>query len=129
VAEGSKRLVEADAQARTELTALQRDLQQSQAEVGHQRDQLETDRRDIASQRARDPIVASAIMNVGLIVACLLPLLLCIYIVRSLRDHAETDTALAEILVQEMTGESTMLLPPPSEVNALPYETAALSEA
>ena len=42
VAEGSRRLVEAEGQARSEMAALQRDLQQSQAEIGRQRDQLET---------------------------------------------------------------------------------------
>ena len=41
-AEGTKRLVEADAEARKELTEMQHDLQAEQAEVGEQRDQLET---------------------------------------------------------------------------------------
>ena len=75
VAEGSKKLVEADAQARKELTALQHDLRGDQAEVGRQRDTLEAERRDIAAQRNRDPIVAAAITNTGLVLACLLPLL------------------------------------------------------
>ena len=36
VAEGSRRLVEAEAKTRGEMTAMQRELQQSQAEVGRQ---------------------------------------------------------------------------------------------
>ena len=57
VAEGSKRLVEADAKARAELTALQHDLQQSQADLGRQRDQLEAERRGLAEQRGRDELL------------------------------------------------------------------------
>ena len=45
VAEGSRHLVEADAETRKELTELQRDLRNDQATVGQQRDTLEADRR------------------------------------------------------------------------------------
>ncbi len=67
VARGASQLVESDSKARTELAALQRDLQQDQAAIGRQRDQLETDRRQIAEQRHRDPL--AAIWNVGLLLA------------------------------------------------------------
>ena len=53
VAEGGKKLIEADAKARENLTAMQHDLRTDQAEIGHQRDQLENDRREIAAQRRR----------------------------------------------------------------------------
>ena len=79
VAEGSKKLVEADAKARVELAALQHALRKDQAAVGRQRDQLEAERRGIATQRSRDPIVAAAITNTGLALVCLLPLLVCVY--------------------------------------------------
>jgi hypothetical protein len=71
VAEGSKRLVEADAKARAELTALQHDLQESQADPGRQRDQLEAERRGLAEQRGRDPIIAVAITTLGMVLACM----------------------------------------------------------
>jgi hypothetical protein len=120
VAEGAKRLVEADAKARAEVAAMQRDVQQSQVEVGRQRDQLEAERRQFAQQRGRDPLIASAITATGLILACLLPLLLCIYLVRSLREPAETDVALAEILIEEMASPEMILLPPPQAADAVP---------
>ena len=50
LAEGSRQLVEADAKAREELVVLQHDLRADQAEIGHQRDQLEAERRQIAEQ-------------------------------------------------------------------------------
>ena len=61
VAEGSRQLVEAEPKARADMTALQRDLQQSQAEVGHQRDQLEAERRQIAAERYWDGIIGNSV--------------------------------------------------------------------
>lgn len=111
VAEASRQLVQADAKARGEIVALQRDLQQGQTELGRQRDQLESDRRQYADQRNRDPIVANVILDVGMILACLLPLILCIVLVLGLRDHTQTDSALTEILVEEIASDQPMLLP------------------
>jgi len=56
-AETARRLVEADAQPRGELVALQQQLQAERTEVGRQRDALEQDRKAIAAQRHRDPII------------------------------------------------------------------------
>jgi len=69
VAEGSRRLVEADARAREEMVALQREVQAERSEVGSQRDALEHERRGLAAKWRLDPIIASAITNVGLLVA------------------------------------------------------------
>ena len=110
VAKSASELVEADSKARTELAALQRNLQQDQADVGRQRDQLEGDRRDIAAQRHRDPLIAAAITNIGLILACLLPLVLCVVILRSLRNPVTDEEALTEFLVQEIVAEQPLLL-------------------
>jgi hypothetical protein len=122
VAEASRQLVQADAKARGEVVALQRDLQQGQADLGRQRDQLENDRRQYADQRIRDPILANTILDVGMILACLLPLALCIFLVLGLRDHSQTDSALTEILVEEIAGESPVLLPSTSRSSALEHE-------
>ena len=112
VAEGSKRLVEADAQARQELTALQRELQSTQAEIHRGHDQLEVDRRAIAADRNRDQITAAIVLDVGIVLACLLPLTLGIYVLWSARRAGESDSAVAELLVQELVAtEPTLLLP------------------
>ena len=109
VAEGGKKLIEADAKARENLTAMQHDLRTDQAEIGHQRDQLENDRRAIAAQRRVDPIVAAAIMDVGIGLACLLPLILGIYVLRSACRAGESDSAVAELLVQELVASKPRL--------------------
>jgi TolA-binding protein len=123
VAEGSKRLVEADAQAREELAAMQQAMRVDQTEIGHQRDQLETERREIATQRNRDPILAAAIMNIGLVLACLLPLVVCVYVLWSVGKGRQEDEAVTELLVQELVSQRPKLLPPPG-LPALMYETA-----
>jgi hypothetical protein len=119
VAEASRELVQADAKTRGEIVALQRDLQVGQADLGRQRDQLENDRRQYADQRNRDPILANTILNVGTILACLLPLVLCIVLALGLRDHSQTDSTLSEILVEEIAGEKPLLLPTMSRQAAL----------
>jgi hypothetical protein len=119
VAEASRQLFQADAKARGEMVALQRDLQGGQSELGRQRDQLENDRRQCADQRNRDPIVANTILDVGLILACLLPLILCIVLVLGLRDRTQTESALAEILVEEIVGDKPVLLPHTGQQAAL----------
>jgi multidrug efflux pump subunit AcrA (membrane-fusion protein) len=111
VAEASRQLVQADAKARGEIIDLQRDLQQGQTDLGRQRDQLESDRRQYADQRNRDPILANTILDVGTILACLLPLVLCIVLALGLRDHTQTDSALTEILIEEIASDDPLLLP------------------
>nr|MBC8288760.1 hypothetical protein [Planctomycetota bacterium] len=86
LAETAKELVEHDAEARRELIAAQQELtsqlNDQQATVDAGRGQLEQDRREIAEQRHRDPIVATAIQNTGLVIACLLPLIVAVYVIR-----------------------------------------------
>jgi hypothetical protein len=122
VAEGSRQLVESDAKAREELTALQYDLRTDQAQLLRGHDLLEAERREIAAQRYRDPIVATIIMDVGIMLACLLPLSVCIYILWSAHRDGESDSAVAELLLQELvtaeprlllTGQSSLARPDP----------------
>lgn len=110
VAEGSRQLVEADAQARKEMITLQRDVQSERATVGQQRDSLEQDRREFAAQRNRDPIIAESIRQIGLIAACLLPLLICWWLLRQPVEPAD-DQAISELLISELTATQPLLLP------------------
>ena len=110
VAEGSRQLVQSDAKAREELTGLQRNLRSDQAEIHHGRDQLETERREIAAQRYRDPIVAAILTDIGIVLACMLPLVLCGYVLWSAYRAGESDSAVAELLVQEMVASEPRLL-------------------
>ena len=117
LAETAKELVEHDAEARRELIAAQQELtsqlNDQQATVDAGRGQLEQDRREIAEQRHRDPIVATAIQNTGLIIGCLLPLIVAVYVIRQMQSQEPDHAAVAEMLTLELTSDEPRLLPGP----------------
>ena len=119
LAETAKELVEHDAEARRELIAAQQELtsqlNDQQATVDAGRGQLEQDRREIAEQRHRDPIVATAIQNTGLVIACLLPLIVAVYVIRQMQSQEPDHAAVAEMLVLEVTSDEPRLLPGPQQ--------------
>jgi len=109
VAQGARELVEADSSAREESISLQRDIQAERNEIGRQRDHLEEDRRRLADQRHRDPIIAATIVQVGMVVACALPLILCWYLLH--REPAQADdTVVTEVFIEDLTAENPLLL-------------------
>jgi hypothetical protein len=117
LAEAAKELVESDAEARRELIAAQQELtsqlNDQQVTVDTGRDQLEQDRREIAEQRHRDPLVATAIQNTGLVIACLLPLIVAVLVIRQMQSQEPDHAAVAEMLVLELTSDAPRLLPGP----------------
>ena len=111
------------AQSHQELIGLGRGLEKQQVKVNDQRDLLESERRGIAKQRHRDPIIAAAINSVGVVLACLAPLALAGYLLYCLRDQKE-DQLVAEILIQEMVSAEPRLLPaPPAPKAAVAVES------
>lgn len=119
VAEGARKLVEADARARQELVTVQQTLQTGlQAErstLDQQRQDLEQDRKDIARDRYWQPLIAEAISGVGVLAACLAPLLLCLYVLRNMHTDQSDETALNELLVTELAAEAPRLLLAPAD--------------
>lgn len=113
VAEGTKQLVASDAEARREWIELRRELQVNLAEVGQQRDALESERRAIAVHRHRDPILAAAIETFGLIVACLVPLLAAVYALRKTAEES-LDARAATQLIHELQRRRPTALAAPS---------------
>lgn len=114
ITDATQKLVAADATARQELIAAQRSLHQEvqsqRAQVDHQRDLLEQDRRIAAEQSHRDPIIAAAIHGVGLTLACLLPLLLGLAVLRLLHSTSTDEGLVNELLVEELVAEQPRLL-------------------
>ena len=107
--EGTQQLVEADAQARRDFLELEGKLDDQRAELGRRHDDLEEERRDIATQRYRDPIVANVVIAVGSVLACLLPLLLAGYLLRCQLREPEDHTA-TEILLDEIVATHPALM-------------------
>jgi len=97
-------------------------LHSERASIDRQREELEQERRNIAAQRHRDPVIAQAIGAVGLTLACLLPLLLAGYVIHAVNRNGDDNAALGELLVLEMTAEQPLLLPnSPRPVAALEH--------
>jgi hypothetical protein len=125
VAAGTKSLVSADAEARKELTKMQHDLQAEQAKVSTQRDQLETERQEIASQRRAESMWGSVLKGCSVVALCAVTIGFCWYLLFGLRHLDATDRMLNELLIEELVSESSTILPmasPASERAALPAD-------
>ena len=112
VAAGSREMVAADAIARKELMTLHREVQAERAEFGKQRDALEVDRKEIAAERNRDSLTASAILKLGTLAACLAPLIICWYLLRSPSGDVN-DSQVAELLMHDVVAAQPVLLQRP----------------
>jgi len=116
IAQGSKQLVESDADARRDVIQLQQDLRQDQAQIGHQRDALEVERKAIARERRTDSAIGSGLVILGLIVTCLAPLILAGIALLGLWGQP-TQEEESHILVEELT--NTFVSEQPSHPPAL----------
>ena len=114
LAEAAHRMVEADAKSRQELVQAQRELnselQVERAALDEHLEDLEQERRRIAESRHRDPIIAAVIQATALVLACLLPLLVCAYALRQLTRSQPQDDGLSDLLVQELAADEPILL-------------------
>jgi hypothetical protein len=110
--DGARQLVESAGRSQESLVTIQHGLEKQQAEIGRQRDLLEKDRQDIAWQRHTDPIIAGAIVQAAVLIACVLPLVLCWFVLRR-PATADADGLLTEILIEEITADQPLLLPGP----------------
>lgn len=112
----SQKLVEAEAQSRREQAAqhakLQAELQSQQQNVDHQRNALESERREIAERRHRDPLIASGLIQAATLLVASLPLVVLILLIRAARNEP-SDVPLGELLVHDLTSEAPLLLSAP----------------
>jgi hypothetical protein len=110
--EGARQLVESAGRSQESLVDIQRRLESQQAEIGRQRDQLEKERQAIASQRYREPIIAAALAQAALLIACLLPLVVCWLVLRSDLSSKPEDVG-TEVLIEELAAEEPQRISPP----------------
>jgi hypothetical protein len=71
------------------------------------------DRRAIAAERVRDPIIANALIGAVVLAACALPSVLAFVVLRGAHQAEPDDAALTELLVQ-VVAEDPLLLPRPA---------------
>ena len=134
VAEAAHELVQADARARAELLEAQRTLelgvQSERSKLDTERDRLEQDRQELSAAKERESVIANALYSAAILVAVVLPLVLCIYLVRAL-GTGEPSQDLSELLVYELTTKQPTLLPllPPADLPRLEQDPAEPSDS
>jgi hypothetical protein len=107
-------------QAQSEL---QSQLHEERAGLDHQRQELHAERKTVAAAAVREPVIAQAILVVGLVLATLLPLLVTAYALRRLPDPGPSDTFVAEALLEDLDRE--LRLPSLGSPPALPASADA----
>ena len=127
LASAARELVEQDAAARRELIVAQAHNQdhfrEQQAVIDEQRQQLHVERRETARAAAREPVIAQAVIAIGLILAALLPLIVTAYALRRLPDANSAEGMLADALLEDMAAlpvDATSALPPQPRLAASP---------
>ena len=107
----SREFVQIQADQNRRLVELQNQVQAQHVEIGRQRDALEKERRELAAQRHRDPVVAESIFSIGTLLACVCPILLAwVLLVRA--DPGTDSEVIAETLIRDVSsGPSSVLIP------------------
>lgn len=118
-AEGTRKLVEADAAARKEIVQVHRDLQAERASLGEQWNALESERQEMAQDRRTESLLVPALQATGAIAVALLAIGFCIFLLFGLHKSDDTDAQLEELLVHELVSDEPRLLPK-QNVRALP---------
>jgi len=112
--------VQADQNRR--LAELQQQWQAERHEFQQQRDQLEAERRDLAAARIREPILASTITQIGILLAGVIPLLLGWQLLAK-ADTRDDATAVAELLVTDLVSPKPQFFAP-----ALPHAATSVEK-
>jgi hypothetical protein len=125
VAEATRELVQAEAEARDQFIQSRRELQseivESYQRIDEARQQLEAERKLIAAQRHRDPIIAEAIGGVALLISALLPFLIIGQLLYSLNRNGPDEAAVSSLLISEIANRPQIS----SEVPRLSASTGA----
>jgi len=90
---------------------LHRQIETERSGINQQRDALEQERRQIVGERIRDPIIAESIRAVAGLIAAILPLLVCLFLLRGL-FHKSDQEALAEVLIEDLVSRQPLLSKP-----------------
>jgi hypothetical protein len=102
VAAGTRELVAADAKARGDMIGVHHDLQSERARLDTRWSALESERRQIASQRRTESLLVPLIPFIGAAVLVIVLLGFCWYAVGAARSSNHRDFQLEELLVREI---------------------------
>lgn len=107
---GSRQLIEADSRARTEMIDLHREIQEERRSLDQRHVQLEAERRAVERNRYWAPYLIDLTWQIMLLVACLLPLVLCRHLL-SLALKQDEEVLIGEQLLEDIVSDNPILLP------------------
>jgi len=110
VAEGTKRLVEADAQTRKEIVAVHKDLQAERATLNEGFNELEAERKQIAQDRRTESILLPAAKALGAALVAVAVLGFCLLLLSHTKKDGDSDAELSEMLILDLVSEQPQLL-------------------
>ncbi|HCO22673.1 MAG TPA: hypothetical protein DIT97_06255 [Gimesia maris] len=129
---GSRQLIEADSRARTEMIDLHREIQEERRSLDLRHEQLEAERRSIERNRFWAPYLIDLSRQLFLLVACLLPLMLCRHLLTLALKQGE-EALIGEQLLEDIVSDDPVLIPSkatrliledPTELNPPPEKDA-----
>ncbi len=107
VADGTKNLITEHSQARQELTGLQDGIQSQQTEVNRQRDDLRSERREIADQRLTESRLGPLLSSLGIFFLGATTIGFCALLL--VRLHHPSDDPLGELLLEDLVSKQPNL--------------------
>lgn len=132
----SKEAADRQAQQNVEMARVTREASEANKEVvrlhgklNQHHEQIAEERRAIASARRWDALTAVTIEKVGFFFACLVPIFLAAYVVRTHRQNTDVDDMVSEVLIEEILSENRKLLHMPSASRSLKYSPGDESPA
>lgn len=108
---GSRQLIEADSRARTQMIDLHREIQDERRSLDQRYEQLEAERRSVERNLYWDPYLIDLTRQIMLLVACLLPLVLCRHLLSLALKQGE-EVLIGEQLLEDIISDNPILLPP-----------------
>lgn len=110
VADGTQKLVEADANARHDIVAVHHDLQAERGRLDTGWTALQDERKQLNEERRTESISVPAVQMLGGVVLLTVLLGFCWYVLIRLRSETTSDAELSELLVQELTASDPLRL-------------------
>ena len=105
-AESQRRVIETVEKSRQDLIGVQKDLDL-------QRTTISLERRELSDERRRETLLAPVLTTIGVLLVTALPLVLCWYLLHTLTHTPVDETAVTQLLVQDLLSEQPILLPRP----------------
>ncbi len=109
-AESQRRVIETVEKSRQDLIGVQKELDLQRTTVAQER-------KELTEQRRQESLLAPVLTTIGYLLVTALPLVLCWYLLYTLKNTPVDESAVTQLLVQDLLSEQPVLLPRPVNSN------------